>query len=77
MVRPPRRTDKQTRQITARNFLHQERIPVFETEIQQLAVFEEAPDQGLLVKDFSGAIARKAWSSYQALGQEIKQEMGW
>ena len=77
MVRPPKRTDKHTRRITARDFLHQERVPVFETEIQQLAVFEEAPDQGLLVKDFAGAIAQKAWSSYQALGQEIKQEMGW
>ncbi|MEO0376352.1 MAG: hypothetical protein AAF329_17370 [Cyanobacteria bacterium P01_A01_bin.17] len=77
MVHPPKRTDKLTRQITARDFLHQKRILVFETEIQQLAVFEEAPDQGLLVKDFAGEIAQKAWSSYQALGQEIKQEMGW
>lgn len=77
MVRPPKRTDKHTRRITARDFLNHEDIPVFEAEIQQLAVFEEAPDQGELVKDFTGAIAQKAWSSYQALGQEIKQEMGW
>lgn len=77
MVRPPKRTDKHTRRITARDFLNHEDIPVFEAEIQQLAVFEEAPDQGELVKDFTGAIAQKAWSSYRALGQEIKQEMGW
>lgn len=75
MVRPPKRTDRHTRRITARDFLNQEGIPVFETEIQQLAVFEEAPDQGLLVKNFAGAIAQKAWFSYQALGQEIQQAM--
>lgn len=39
-------------------------------------MFLEALDQGLLVKDFAGAIAQKVWSSHQALGQEIKQEMG-
>ncbi len=77
MVRPPKRTDKHTKRMTAREFLYQEKIPVFETEIQQLAVFEEAPDHGALVQDFGGAIAQKAWLSYQALGQEIKQEIEW
>lgn len=77
MVRPPKRTDRHTRRITAREFLLQEGIPVFETEIQQLAAFEEAPDHGAVVKDFAGPIAQKAWQSYQALGQEIQQEMRW
>ncbi|NEQ33075.1 MAG: ParA family protein, partial [Leptolyngbya sp. SIO4C5] len=77
MVRPPKRTDKHTRRMTAREFLAKEGIPVFATEIQQLVVFEEAPDHGALVKDVPGAMAQKAWSSYQALGAEIKQEMGW
>lgn len=75
MVRPPKRTDQHTRRITAREFLTREGIPVFETEIQQLVVFEEAPDRGALVKDFLGPIAQKAWLSYQMLGQEIQQEM--
>ena len=79
MVRPPKRTDKHTRRMTAREFLQREGIPVFETEIQQLVVFEEAPDRGLLVRQFSGSWAEKAWESYQQLGAEIQRERsnGW
>ena len=75
MVRPPRRTDKHTKRMAAREFLQCEQVSLFQTEIQLLAVFEDAPDEGAVVKDLSGLMAAKAWASYCSLGQEIEAEM--
>ena len=75
MVRPPKRTDKHTKRMAVREFLQCEQVSLFQTEIQLLAVFEDAPDEGAVVKDFPGLMAAKAWLSYRSLGQEIEAEM--
>lgn len=58
-----------------RNFLEAEGVPLFKTEIQSLAAFEQGPEYGCLAKDFTGSTAMKAWGLIHELGQEIIEEL--
>lgn len=79
----PRRTPsggtelvKNQRLTETREFLISQNVPVFNTELQQLAAFEQAPECGCLAKDFPGKTPMKAWALIDSLAQEIREELG-
>ncbi len=58
----------------ARKFLESAKMPLFKVDIPRLVAFERAPSRGVIVKDYPDSRARLAWSSYEAVGQEILAE---
>jgi cellulose biosynthesis protein BcsQ len=49
-------------------------VPVFQTEIKQLACIAQSPLAGTIVRDFKNQYAAAAWKTYIQLGQEIEND---
>ena len=59
----------------ARKFLESAKMPLFKVDIPRLVAFERAPSRGVIVKDYPDPRASRAWSTYQAVGEEIMTQL--
>ena len=50
-------------------------VPTFKSHIIRYAAFEKSPMTGVVVKDYRDINAKKAWACYEAIGQEIVEEV--
>jgi chromosome partitioning protein len=55
----------------ARQFLEEQKLPLFKPEIPRLVAFERAPNKGIVIKEYSDSRSRMAWSQYEAVAKEI------
>jgi chromosome partitioning protein len=51
--------------------LASQKIPLFKTEIPELAAYEKASGEGIVVSNVQDENAAKAWEAIEALGKEI------
>lgn len=66
---------KNQRLTEMREFLEKQGVPVFNTEIQHYAAFEQAPECSCLAKDFPGKTPMKAWALIHSLAEEVMEEL--
>ena len=67
IVPPPPETDA----AELRNTLMRSKVPVFKAEIPRLKAFRSAFDQGVPVYDVDDRRSDRAWSAYEAVGEEV------
>lgn len=55
----------------AHQFIAENDIPIFKTEIPLLVAFQRAPSHGVVVQEYSDRRAKIGWSRYREVGKEI------
>jgi chromosome partitioning protein len=56
---------------SGRDFIEENKLPVFKTDIARLVAFERAPSRGVTIQNYSDPRAQLGWQQYVAIGKEI------
>jgi chromosome partitioning protein len=56
---------------SGRDFIEENKLPLFKTDIARLVAFERAPSRGVTIQNYSDPRAQLGWQQYVAIGKEI------